>query len=63
MRDFEFSPDFAAGSHVTYRHPSGVRITVAVHGSRVPAYTVKQALKAIDSVIAAEVETGENDDE
>jgi predicted RNA binding protein YcfA (HicA-like mRNA interferase family) len=48
LKEFGFIPDFSAGSHVAYRHPSGVRITVAAHGQHVPSYIVKQALKAID---------------
>jgi predicted RNA binding protein YcfA (HicA-like mRNA interferase family) len=52
LRDYEFSPDFTAGSHITYRHPGGARITVATHGPHVPTYIVKQALKAIDALNA-----------
>jgi predicted RNA binding protein YcfA (HicA-like mRNA interferase family) len=58
LQDFGFSADFTAGSHTTYRHESGARVTVASHGSEVPAYIVKQALKAIDSL-----EENEDDDE
>lgn len=50
LNDFGFTADFTTGSHTTYRHGSGARVTVAVHGSFVPAYIVKQALKAIDSI-------------
>ncbi len=51
LRDFGFSPDFTAGSHTTYRHESGLRVTVAVHGQHVVAYIVKQAIAAIDSIL------------
>lgn len=60
LQDFGFSPDFSVGSHVTYRHPSGARITVAAHGSHVPAYIVKQALKAIDVLGANDEDETEN---
>ncbi len=50
LKDYGFTPDFTAGSHVTYRHKSGVRITVATHKSQLPAYIVKQALTAIDAL-------------
>lgn len=41
LQGFGFTPDFTAGSHVTYRHSSGARITVAAHGANVPVYIVK----------------------
>ncbi len=65
LKDFDFAPDFTSGSHVTYRHPSGVRVTVAAHGAQVPAYIVKQAIKAIDSIEMSEEdeENEENGDE
>ncbi len=69
LQDFDFTPDFTSGSHVTYRHPSGARITVVAHGAHVPTYIVKQALKAIDRVSTADdnddnsegMDDGEND--
>jgi len=54
LQDFGFSPDFTAGSHTTYRHATGLRVTVAAHGQHVPAYIVKQAITVIDSVIETE---------
>lgn len=48
LKDFGFMPDFTAGSHITYRHQSGARVTIASHKQHLPAYIVKQALKAID---------------
>jgi predicted RNA binding protein YcfA (HicA-like mRNA interferase family) len=51
LRDFGFSPDFTAGSHTTYRHEHGLRVTVAVHGQHIAAYIVKQAIAAIDSIL------------
>jgi predicted RNA binding protein YcfA (HicA-like mRNA interferase family) len=62
LRSAGFSPDFTAGSHVTYRHPSGARVTVAAHGAHLPAYIVKQALKAIDSLLI-EDDNDENDED
>ncbi len=38
LLDFGFSPDFTAGSHTTYRHESGARVTVAGHSQHLPAY-------------------------
>ena len=61
LQDYGFTPDFTSGSHTTYRHLSGMRVTVAVHGSQVPAYIVKQALKAIDS-LPEKGEDSENED-
>jgi predicted RNA binding protein YcfA (HicA-like mRNA interferase family) len=61
LGDFGFTPDFTAGSHTTYRHVSGARVTVAVHGAVVPAYIVKQALKAIDSVSESDDDNGQSD--
>lgn len=56
-------PDFKSGSHVAYRHPSGARVVVAAHGSIVPSYIVKQALKAIDEAQSAvEDDEDEQDD-
>lgn len=54
LQDFGFSPDFTAGSHTTYRHETGLRVTVAAHGQHVAAYIVKQAITVIDSVIETE---------
>jgi predicted RNA binding protein YcfA (HicA-like mRNA interferase family) len=62
LRDAGFLPDFTAGSHVTYRHPSGARVTVAAHGAHVPAYIVKQALKAIDR-LPTEDDNDKNDED
>lgn len=50
LQSYGFLPDFTTGSHTTYRHDSGTRVTVAAHGHHVPSYIVKQALKAIDSL-------------
>ncbi len=63
LHDFGFTPDFASGSHVTYRHPSGAKVTVAAHGAHVPAYIVKQALKAIDSLAAEDDNEKKDEDE
>jgi len=57
LQDFAFTPDFSAGWHVTYRHSSGARVTVAAHGQHVPSYIVKQALKAIDALTIDEDES------
>lgn len=51
LQDFGFSADFTAGSHTTYRHKNGLRVTVAAHGQHVPAYIVKQAINAVDSIL------------
>ena len=51
LRDFGFSPDFTAGSYTTYRHVTGLRVTVAVHGQHIAAYIVKQAITVIDSIL------------
>ena len=52
LRDFGFTPDFTEGSHTTYRHETGLRVTVAAHGQQhIAAYIVKQAIAAIDSIL------------
>ncbi len=63
LSDFGFTPDFTAGSHVTYRHPSGARITVVAHGPHVPAYIVRQALHAIDSLKGTDENALSDEDE
>lgn len=63
LQDAGFSPDFTAGSHTTYRHSSGMRITVAAHDQFVPAYIVRQALKAIDSLPKTGDDSANDDDE
>jgi predicted RNA binding protein YcfA (HicA-like mRNA interferase family) len=61
LRDYGFTPDFTAGSHTTYRHPSGVRVTTVTHGALVRTYIVKQALKAIDTLIEKEDDNEKED--
>ncbi len=63
LSDFGFAPDFTAGSHITYRHPSGRRITVVAHGPHVPPYVVRQALNAIDSLKATDENALKDEDE
>lgn len=48
---FGFASDSEGGSHRTWRHPSGVRVTIVDHGSGtvLPVY-VREAVRAIDRV-------------
>jgi predicted RNA binding protein YcfA (HicA-like mRNA interferase family) len=50
MLDFGFERGKSKSSHVTYRHPSGLRITIASHGAIVPEYAVKTAIAALDQL-------------
>lgn len=48
--EFGFLRGKMQGSHITYRHPSGLRITVAPHGAIAPEYAVRAAIEAIDQL-------------
>lgn len=57
LLEYGFERGVMRGSHLTYRHSTGIRITIAPHGSTVAVYSVKQAISAIDELKLQEDET------
>ncbi|MBZ0314863.1 MAG: type II toxin-antitoxin system HicA family toxin [Anaerolineae bacterium] len=63
LKDFGFELSAGKGSHTVYQHSQLENpIVIAVHGTHVPAYIVKQALEAIDQIIS-EVEQDEDEND
>lgn len=61
LKDFGFEPRAGKESHTVYQHSQLENpIVIAVHGTHVPAYIVKQVLAAIDRII---LEVAEDEDE
>jgi predicted RNA binding protein YcfA (HicA-like mRNA interferase family) len=54
LLEFGFVRGKTKGSHITYRHPSGSRITIAPHGAIAPEYAVRTAIEAIDQLTVEE---------